>query len=69
MSPDYTRSVPAVMEDTTRMLTRHVGNLDIFHQVQDRSAVSYDWGKKRAPATPPRLSTVARVWSRTPSAA
>ncbi len=27
----------AVMEDTTRMLICHVGNLDIFHQVQDRT--------------------------------
>jgi hypothetical protein len=50
VQPDYTRSVLAVMEDTTRKLIRHVRNLGIFHQVQDRSVVSYDW-EKRAPAT------------------
>jgi hypothetical protein len=33
VQPDYTCSMPAVMEDTTRMLIHHVGNLDIFHQV------------------------------------
>jgi hypothetical protein len=42
VQPEYERSVPAVMEDTTRMLIRHERNLDVFHQVQDRSAV-YLW--------------------------
>jgi Pyruvate/2-oxoacid:ferredoxin oxidoreductase delta subunit len=43
---DYTHSMSTVTEDTTQMLICYVGNLDIFHQVQDRSVVSYDWGKK-----------------------
>ncbi|KAH8731674.1 hypothetical protein GQ44DRAFT_822547 [Phaeosphaeriaceae sp. PMI808] len=40
VQPDYKQSVSTVMEDTTRMLIRYESNLDVLHQVQDRSTIS-----------------------------
>ncbi|KAF2114631.1 heterokaryon incompatibility protein-domain-containing protein [Lophiotrema nucula] len=75
VQPDYKRSVPGVMEDTTRLLIRHEGNLDVFHQVQDHSVLcSWDrpgtsfaswtvhWGERMEPQPFKMLSQFSTAW-------